>query len=88
LEKNCPIFRKVAKTDAKPNNATIQNMFLNSLLWWKCTKIVAQGIAILGYFFNESTKSSLIGEKSPNLVTLVPCLTKRRIIYTIQICSI
>jgi hypothetical protein len=23
-----------------------------------------------GYFFNEPTKSSLIGEKSPNLVTL------------------
>jgi len=44
-------------------------MFLNSLLWWKCTKIVAQSIAILAYFFNESTKRSLIGEKSPNLVT-------------------
>jgi hypothetical protein len=30
----------------------------------------------LGYFFNEPTKSSLIGEKSPNLVTLIsshPC---------------
>jgi hypothetical protein len=25
----------------------------------------------LGYFFNEPTKSSLIGEKLPNLVTLV-----------------
>ena len=24
----------------------------------------------MGYFFNEPTKSSLIGEKSPNLVTL------------------
>jgi hypothetical protein len=61
----------VAKTDAKPNNTSLQNMFLNSLLCWKCTKIVAQGIAILGHFFNESTKSSLIGEKSSNLVTLI-----------------
>ncbi len=34
-------------------------------------EIVAQGIAILGHFFNESTKSSLIGEKSPSLVTLI-----------------
>jgi hypothetical protein len=29
-------------------------------------------LPFLGYFFNEPTKSSLIGEKSPNLVTLVP----------------
>ncbi len=36
----------------------------------KSNKFVAQGIAILGYFFNEPTKSSLIGEKSHNLVTL------------------
>jgi hypothetical protein len=28
-------------------------------------------LPFLGYFFNEPTKSSLIGEKSPNLVTLV-----------------
>ncbi len=27
-----------------------------------------------GYFFNEPTKSSLIGEKSPNLVTLNTCI--------------
>jgi hypothetical protein len=60
----------VAKTDAMPNNTTIQNRFLNSLFWWKCAKIVAQGIAILGHFFNESTKSNLNGEKLPNLVTL------------------
>jgi hypothetical protein len=47
-----------------------QKHVLNSLFRWKYTKIVAQGFAILGHFFNESTKSSLIGEKSPNLVTL------------------
>jgi hypothetical protein len=28
-------------------------------------------LSILGYFFNEPTKSSPIGEKLPNLVTLV-----------------
>ncbi len=28
-------------------------------------------LLFLGYFFNEPTKSSLIGEKSPNLVTLI-----------------
>jgi hypothetical protein len=28
-------------------------------------------LSFLGYFFNEPTKSSLIGEKSPNLVTLL-----------------
>jgi len=28
-------------------------------------------LPFLGYFFNKPTKSSLIGEKSPNLVTLV-----------------
>jgi len=27
-------------------------------------------LPFLGYFFNEPTKSSLIGEKSPNLITL------------------
>jgi hypothetical protein len=27
-------------------------------------------LPFLGYFFNDPTKSSLIGEKSPNLVTL------------------
>jgi hypothetical protein len=27
-------------------------------------------LPFLGYFFNEPTKSSLSGEKSPNLVTL------------------
>jgi hypothetical protein len=54
-----------------------KNTFLNSSFRWKCNKFVAQGIAILGYFFNEPTKGSLIGEKSSligeklsNLVTL------------------
>ncbi len=28
-------------------------------------------LPFLGYFFNEPTKSGLIGEKSPNLVTLI-----------------
>jgi hypothetical protein len=28
-------------------------------------------LPFLGYFFNEPTKSSLIGEKPPNLVTLM-----------------
>jgi hypothetical protein len=30
-------------------------------------------LPFLGYFFNEPAKSSLIGEKSPNLVTLLGC---------------
>jgi hypothetical protein len=28
-------------------------------------------LPFLGYFFNEPTKSSLIGKKSPDLVTLI-----------------
>ncbi len=32
-----------------------------------------------GYFFNEPTKSSLIGEKSPNLVTLADNMYKKNI---------
>jgi hypothetical protein len=43
------------------------------MIWKKITHFffkVAQGIAILGYFFNEPTKSSLIVEKLLNLVTL------------------
>ncbi len=55
---------------SKPNNAKIQNTFLKSLFGWKCNKVVHQGTAIFGYFINEPTKSSLIGEKLPNLVTL------------------
>ncbi len=39
LEKNRPIFWKVAKTAAKTNNAQIQNTFLNSLFTWKCDKL-------------------------------------------------
>jgi hypothetical protein len=31
-----------------------------------------------GYFFNEPTKSSLIGEKSPNLVTLATIDNRHR----------
>jgi hypothetical protein len=31
-------------------------------------------VPFLDYFFNEPTKSSLIGEKLPNLVTLVVTL--------------
>ncbi len=30
----------------------------------------SKALPFLGYFFNEPTKSSLIGEKLPNLVTL------------------
>jgi hypothetical protein len=63
-------FAQFLKSGQNRCHATIQTMFLNSLFWWKCTKIVAQGIAFLGHFFNEYTKSSLIGEKLPNLVTL------------------
>ncbi len=37
-------FWKVAKTVAKPNNAKIQVMFLNSLFSWKCNKLVAKGV--------------------------------------------
>ena len=44
--KNCPIFWKVAKTVAKPNNAKIQTMFLNIFFRRKCYKFVAQGGAI------------------------------------------
>ncbi len=33
------IFWKVAKTDAKPNNAKIQTIFTNSLFSWKCNKL-------------------------------------------------
>ncbi len=57
---------------AKPNNAKIQNLLLNTLFRWNCYELVAQDIDIFGaYCFNEPTKSSLIGEKSTNLVTLV-----------------
>jgi hypothetical protein len=48
LEKNCPIFLKVAKTFAKPNNAKMQTVFLKNLFRRKSNKFVAQGIAILG----------------------------------------
>jgi hypothetical protein len=67
-EKNRPIFWKVAKTVAKPNNAKIQNLLLYILFRWKCYELVAQDIA---YCYNELTISSLIGDKSPNLVTLL-----------------
>ncbi len=43
-EKNHPIFWKVAKTVAKPNNAKLQNLLLNTLFWWHCYELVAQDI--------------------------------------------
>ena len=42
LEKNCPIFWKVAKTVAKRNNAKSETIFR-----WKCNKFVAQDIDII-----------------------------------------
>jgi hypothetical protein len=70
-EKNRPIFWKVAKTVAKTNNAKVQNLLLYILFWWKCYELVAQDINIFGtYCINEPTKSSLSGDKLPNLVTL------------------
>ncbi len=39
LEKNRPIFWKVAKTVAKPTIAKIQIVFLNSLFRWKYKKL-------------------------------------------------
>jgi len=53
----------------KSCRAKLQNMFLNNLFRWKCDKFVAQGIAFFGSSMN--IKSSLIGEKLPNPVTLV-----------------
>jgi hypothetical protein len=70
LEKNRPIFWKLAKTAVKPNSARIQKHFWTAYLGEKCNKFEAQGTAIFGHFINEPPKSSLIGEKSPNLVTL------------------
>jgi hypothetical protein len=49
------------------NNQNINNNKLD--LFW--TRLFSY-MAFFGYFINEPTKSSLIGEKSPNLVTLVP----------------
>jgi hypothetical protein len=51
-----------------PNNANIQTIFLNSLLWSKCSKLVTKGVTIFGDLLvlknhNEPTKSSLIFEK-------------------------
>ncbi len=53
--KNHPIFWKVAKTVAKQNTAKLETI-LKWLFRWKCNKFVAQGIAILAYFFIEPTK--------------------------------
>ncbi len=69
--KNCPIFWKVAQTVSKQNDAKILNMFFKRLCSQKCYKFASQGIAILGLFYRWPYKSSLIGEKSPNLDTLV-----------------
>jgi hypothetical protein len=45
-------------------------MFLNSLFGENVIKLQAKVLPFLGYF-NVPTKSSLIGEKLTNLVTLV-----------------
>jgi hypothetical protein len=52
LEKNRPIFSKVAKTAAKENSAKIQNTFLNSSFRWKCNK----GTAIFWLFYQWAYK--------------------------------
>ncbi len=70
-KKNHPIFSKVAKTAAKEKITKIQNTFLNSYLGENVIKV----LPFFGYFINEPTKSSLIDEISPNLVTLVVELT-------------
>jgi hypothetical protein len=40
-------------------------------------------LPFLGYSFNEPTKSSLIGEKSPNLVTLYHTKAKNQILESL-----
>jgi hypothetical protein len=70
IRKKSPNILKSSQN--KPNNAKIQNLLLNTLFRWKCYELVAQDIDIFGaYCFNEPTKSSLIDETSPNLVTLL-----------------
>jgi hypothetical protein len=64
--KKSPNFLK--STQNNPNNTKIQTIFLNSLYWRKCNKLVTKGVTIMGYFFvsknhNGPTKSSLIVEK-------------------------
>jgi len=71
LEKITQFFKKVAKTAAKPNNAKIQNTLKTAYLDENVIKLKTKVLPFFGYFINEPTKSSLIGEKSPNLVTLV-----------------
>jgi hypothetical protein len=73
--KKCPIFLKVAKTVAKLINAKIQTIFLKSTFRLKFNKFVPR---VVTHFWaisppqkiTMSLKSSLIGEKSPNLTTL------------------
>jgi hypothetical protein len=70
LETIAQFFLKSSQNSCQTKSCQIRNHYLNGLFRGKCNKFVAQGIAILGYFFIEPTKSSLIGEKLPNLVTL------------------
>jgi hypothetical protein len=57
----------------------MHTIFLNSLFWSKCNKLVSKDVTIFGNFLvsknhNEPTKSSLLLKRSPNLVTLVVTL--------------
>ncbi len=69
--KNQPIFWKVAKIFAKQNNAKLETTFQTAYLGEKVKNLYPKVLPFLGYSFNEPTKSSLIHEKLPNLVTLV-----------------
>ncbi len=66
MEKNRPIFLNQPKQLPK-----YKARFWTAYVGENVKKCVAQGTAIFGYFISEPTKSSLIGETSPNLVTLV-----------------